>query len=219
MPREQMKLRTRSAIAASAAELFLQQGFTKVSMTQIADHAGVSRKTVGHYYPVKEDLVVDRFVDGDHQVVKLAAVRLGEEGALDAIHDHFQLGLLTRDPVTGLNDDPENIALYRMVQENDSLAARLHDWARREEDALTWSLDERCERAVHPEVSRSVAVMVLGQLALLARENWGFMLDGKKADAHYEYAIQRADDSWDLLKNGANGYHNIPELPGDHPEQ
>lgn len=58
--REQRKAETRQAISDVATELIIQRGFEAVSMSEIAEAAGVSRKTVFNYFASKEDLVFDR---------------------------------------------------------------------------------------------------------------------------------------------------------------
>ena len=58
--REQRKAETRQAISDVATRLIIERGFEAVSMTEIADAAGVSRKTVFNYFASKEQLVFDR---------------------------------------------------------------------------------------------------------------------------------------------------------------
>ncbi|PWQ87913.1 TetR family transcriptional regulator [Stenotrophomonas maltophilia] len=58
--REQRKAKTRQAISDVATELIIRRGFEAVSMSEIAEAAGVSRKTVFNYFASKEDLVFDR---------------------------------------------------------------------------------------------------------------------------------------------------------------
>ncbi|MBW8775681.1 MAG: TetR family transcriptional regulator [Stenotrophomonas sp.] len=58
--REQRKTEIRQTISDVATELIIRRGFESVSMSEIADAAGVSRKTVFNYFASKEDLVFDR---------------------------------------------------------------------------------------------------------------------------------------------------------------
>ena len=57
--REQRKAQTRQASDVATA-LIIRRGFEAVSMSEIAEAAGVSRKTVFNYFASKEDLVFDR---------------------------------------------------------------------------------------------------------------------------------------------------------------
>ena len=58
--REQRKAETRQAISDVATRLIIDRGFDAVSMSEIAEAAGVSRKTVFNYFTSKEQLVFDR---------------------------------------------------------------------------------------------------------------------------------------------------------------
>lgn len=50
---------TRAEIVAAAIGLFAVQGFDATSMEQVADAAGVSRRTIYRYFPTKDDLVFE----------------------------------------------------------------------------------------------------------------------------------------------------------------
>jgi len=58
--RERKKARTRRHIAESAARLFAERGYEKVSVTDVAREADVAEQTVYNYFPTKEQLVIDR---------------------------------------------------------------------------------------------------------------------------------------------------------------
>ncbi len=52
--REQNKARTRQSLADIAREMILARGFDEVTVTEIADKVGVSRRTFFRYFPTKE---------------------------------------------------------------------------------------------------------------------------------------------------------------------
>ena len=58
--RERRKQQTRQAISDIATEMFLASGFDAVTISQVAEAAGVAKMTVTNYFPRKEDLVFDR---------------------------------------------------------------------------------------------------------------------------------------------------------------
>jgi AcrR family transcriptional regulator len=70
--RERKKQRTRTLIAETARRLFLERGFDRVTVAEIAQEAEVAEKTVFNYFPTKEDL----FYSG---------LELFEERLLDAV--------------------------------------------------------------------------------------------------------------------------------------
>jgi AcrR family transcriptional regulator len=71
--REQRRQRTREAIVDAAAELFVERGFDAVSVSEIAQRAGVVEKTVFNHFPVKEGLVFES--DPPMRAALLDAVR------------------------------------------------------------------------------------------------------------------------------------------------
>ncbi|MFF2496257.1 TetR family transcriptional regulator [Agromyces sp. NPDC058064] len=69
------------ALAAAALALFDERGFDEVTMAEVADAAGVSRRTLFRYYPSKPDLVWGGFDEAIARFeASLAASRGGAEG-------------------------------------------------------------------------------------------------------------------------------------------
>ena len=58
--RERRKQEAREAISGVAMAMFEARGFDEVTISQVAEAAGVSKMTVTNYFPRKEDLVFDR---------------------------------------------------------------------------------------------------------------------------------------------------------------
>ena len=59
--RERKKRLMRQQLSDTATAMFLERGFDRVRVSEIAAACGVSEKTVFNYFPVKEALVMDRF--------------------------------------------------------------------------------------------------------------------------------------------------------------
>jgi AcrR family transcriptional regulator len=72
--RERKKRATRAAIHDAGMRLFAEQGFAGTTVDQIAEAADVSRATVFHYFPTKEDIV---FGDAPSAVHALAEALQG----------------------------------------------------------------------------------------------------------------------------------------------
>jgi AcrR family transcriptional regulator len=71
--RERKKRERREAIAGRALQLFIENGFERVSMREIAQVADVSEPTVFNYFPTKENLVFNE--DRERELALLQAVR------------------------------------------------------------------------------------------------------------------------------------------------
>ena len=74
-------------ISIKAEELFMQFGIRSVSMDDIANHLGMSKKTLYQYFADKDELV-EAVVDGHINEVEGECVHCKEE-AKDAIHEIF----------------------------------------------------------------------------------------------------------------------------------
>ncbi|MCA9894856.1 MAG: TetR family transcriptional regulator, partial [Anaerolineae bacterium] len=67
------------ALSDAALELFLKHGFEAVTVEEIAQVAGVSRRTFFRYYKSKEDVMVEHLDrDGERFIIELAARPLDE---------------------------------------------------------------------------------------------------------------------------------------------
>ncbi|MEU8732525.1 helix-turn-helix domain-containing protein [Streptomyces tendae] len=86
--RERKKAATRQAIADAALELFLEHGFERVSVRDVAERADVSTTTLFAHFPSKEALVFDREQEVDTALA--AAVRERPEGlgVVEALRAH-----------------------------------------------------------------------------------------------------------------------------------
>ncbi|AEN10652.1 MULTISPECIES: TetR/AcrR family transcriptional regulator [unclassified Streptomyces] len=86
--RDRKKAATRQAIADAALQLFLERGYDRVGIRDIADAADVSTATVFKHFSGKEALVFDQ--DQDRESALIAAVRERPSGQslLDALRQH-----------------------------------------------------------------------------------------------------------------------------------
>jgi AcrR family transcriptional regulator len=82
--RERKKRQTRQLILDTAARLFLERGFDRITVTEIARAAELSEMTVFNYFPTKEDLVFARMEFFEEQLMAAVEQRPPEESALAA---------------------------------------------------------------------------------------------------------------------------------------
>lgn len=198
--RERKKQRTHAAISDAAIRLFLEHGFNEVSVAQVAEAAEVSKRTLFAYFPTKEDLVVHRLADHETEPARVVRARPPGMTPLDALHTHHLERLVARDPVTGLNGDPEVRRLLRMILGTPSLVARMERFKSGAERALAEALRET---AGTPELTaRLAAVQIVAVQWSLALDNAERLAYGEPADARYPGAVADAELAFALLGTG-----------------
>ncbi|WP_415854480.1 TetR/AcrR family transcriptional regulator [Sinomonas sp. G460-2] len=131
--RERKKAATRKAISDAATALFLERGFDKVSIREIAEKADVSPTTVFAHFPQKEALVFDE--DDDQREQLVAAVRDRPTGTTitRALRDYFASELANTAPE---HDDETVRRFMTFIDETPALADYAQRMWVRHEDAL-----------------------------------------------------------------------------------
>ena len=93
--RQRKRALVHQTLVAAAFRLFRERGFAAVSVTDVADAAGVSRRSFFRYFPTKED-VVFAWQDGmTEDMVRVAAGRPAGEPPLVALR-HAVVGVVSR---------------------------------------------------------------------------------------------------------------------------
>ena len=125
--RERTRRAVQTDIAATAMELFLEHGFDAVTMDQIAQQAGVSRRSLFRYFGTKEDLVLGNLAEMGRESAGALRARPDHEPPWTALRQAFEV-------VAGSSSfSPERaFKISKMVHGTPSLRAR------RLEKQLTW---------------------------------------------------------------------------------
>ena len=193
--RERKKQLTYQAVSDTAIAMFLERGFDKVSVAEVAAAADISKPTLFRYFPSKEDLALHRFADHEDEAARVVAARADEESPLDALRRHYLDGLERRDPVTGLCDVPEVLAFLRMLYGTPSLVARMFAYQNRSEAALARALGGSTR-------DRLAASQIVAVLRVLGEENWRRIDTGVSADQAYPGAVEAAETAFAQLRSG-----------------
>ncbi|MER6101830.1 TetR family transcriptional regulator [Streptomyces sp. NPDC001832] len=193
--RERKKRLTYQAVSDAAIAMFLERGFDKVSVAEVAAAADISKPTLFRYFPTKEDLVLHRFADHEDEAARVVAGRAETESPLAALRRHFLDGLERRDPVTGLCDAPEVLAFLRLLYGTPSLVARMYAYQGRSEAALARALGDRMR-------DRLAAGQIIAVQRILALENWRRIDAGESADQAYGSAVENAELAFAQLRAG-----------------
>ena len=118
--RERRKQETRQAVSDIATRLFVANGFEEVTISQVADAAGVAKMTVTNYFPRKEDLVFDRAETVIGHLAEVVAARQPGESMLTAIRRDYAAAVARADVTLGLSSP----AFARMIAGSPVLATR-----------------------------------------------------------------------------------------------
>ncbi|MEE1810253.1 TetR/AcrR family transcriptional regulator [Streptomyces sp. BE133] len=193
--RERKKQLTYQAVSDAAIAMFLERGFDKVSVAEVAAAADISKPTLFRYFPTKEDLALHRFADHEDEAARVVAARADTESPLDALRRHFLDGLERRDPVTGLCDAPQVLAFMRLLYGTPSLVARMYAYQVRSEAALARALGDRVR-------DRLAAGQIIAVQRILGLENWRRIDAGESADQAYGGAVEAAELAFAQLRSG-----------------
>src|SRR5258708_11310648 len=129
---ERRKEEARQAISGAGMALFAAKGFDEVTISQVADAAGVSKMTVTNYFPRKEDLVFDRAEVIIRSLADAVAARAPGESLLAAIRRDYAERIAAGDVTLG----PPTAAFARMVHNSHVLTSRGRQIADLAEQAL-----------------------------------------------------------------------------------
>jgi AcrR family transcriptional regulator len=176
------KARTRRAISDIATRLFVQEGFERVTVAQIAQAAEVSVKTVFNYFASKEELFFDRADDVLDALVDAIHERPAGTTILESLH-----GVLAdrRVPFDRAGwaplADPQAYEAFRAFVETEHASTALRarrlviadGWSRRLAGALATEL-----RLPRDDVgAATLAAMIVATVGLRERELSGGMLE------------------------------------------
>jgi len=186
--RDRKKEKTRQAISDIATRLFVERGFDKVSVAEIAQEAGVARKTVFNYFPRKEDLVFDR----EEEVRALVREALAGRGwqppvaAFQALMRRLAEG---QHPLFRMSERP--VRFWRMVAESPALTARACELQVTLADDLAGMLADAVGRPPRDPSARLGATMLMATLVVAYREALRVFREGREPEAAFTSVLER----------------------------
>ncbi|WP_068061313.1 TetR family transcriptional regulator [Nocardia xishanensis] len=200
--RARKKQQTRENISHQATLLFLERGFDKVTIAEVAAAADVAKMTVTNYFPRKEDLALDLgevFVD---QLARIVREREPGESALAALRRAYLAAAADRDPVVGFSG-PE---FARMIAESPALTARLREFHDDREAALASTLAAETGAAPDDITPRVAAAQLGGVHRVLFEETVRRTLAGESNDEIAGALTEYIRVAFDALEPGLRKY-------------
>lgn len=198
--REQKKRETRQAISDHATQLFIERGFDKTTIADIATAARVAKMTVTNYFPRKEDLALDHHEEFVAGLALTVRERPQGRSALAALRAAYLDAVRRHDPVVGFTGP----AFAAMVAGSPTLLARLRDLHEQREEALAAELAAQTDQSdITP---RAAAAMLAGVDRALFRELQGRTLAGQDEHEIAAAMTDAAQRAYALLEPALGAY-------------
>jgi AcrR family transcriptional regulator len=198
--RERKKRETRQQISDVATALFAQRGFEAVTISQVAEAAGVAKMTVTNYFPRKEDLVFDRAGAVVAGLAAAFAARAPGESLLTAIRRDYARAAARSDVTIGLSG-PE---FARMVQSSPVLTGRGLEMLAQRERALGDAI--AAETGVDDPQQRIVAAALASVHRALYAEGMRRSLAGQDRAEITAVLAAEAERAFDRLEPSLGRY-------------
>ncbi|RMI31273.1 TetR/AcrR family transcriptional regulator [Nocardia stercoris] len=190
--RDRKKRETRQAISDTATRLFIQRGFDRVTIAEIAAAAGVSKMTVTNYFPRKEDLVLDTHEEFTAALAGAVATRPPGESALAALRRFYFEALAQRSYSLGI----ARPGFARLLLGSPVLLGRVRELQQEQEDRLAEVLIAEGGDAF---AARAAAAWIVGTYRLLFGEALLRSRDGIGADELAGHLGRAATEVFDRL--------------------
>jgi AcrR family transcriptional regulator len=198
--RERRKQEARRTISGVAMAMFEARGFDEVTISEVAEAAGVSKMTVTNYFPRKEDLVFDRAEVIIASLADAVAARAPGESLLAAVRRDYAERIAAGDVTLGVPTP----AFARMVGGSHALTSRRREIADLTEQALAAEI--AAETGGDSPRQRIVAAQLAAVHRVLFEEGTRRILAGEPCDEIGPALGEAAREAFDLLEPSVGGY-------------
>ncbi|HEY1323888.1 MAG TPA: TetR family transcriptional regulator [Streptosporangiaceae bacterium] len=198
--RERRKQQTRQMISDIATHLFAERGFDEVTISQVADAAGVAKMTVTNYFPRKEDLVFDRAGAVIGHLAKVVATRAPGESMLAAVRRDYAGAVARADVTLGLSSP----AFARMIMNSPVLTGRGLEMLNQRELALGDAI--AAETGTDGPQQRLVAALLASVHRVLYAAASERSLAGQPRAEICDFLAVAAAEAFDLLEPSLGSY-------------
>lgn len=208
--RERRKQQTRQTISDIATHMFAEHGFDEVTISQVADAAGVAKMTVTNYFPRKEDLVFDRAEAVIRHLADVVTTRAPGESMLAAVRRDYADSVARADVTLGMSSP----AFARMINNSPVLTSRGRDMLFQRERALGDAI--AAETSTDGPQERLVAALLAAPHRVLYAEASERSLAGQPRAEICNWLAVAAAQAFDLLEPSLGSYRIRDEAGGEH---
>ncbi|MEW1654081.1 MULTISPECIES: TetR/AcrR family transcriptional regulator [unclassified Streptomyces] len=209
--RERKKRQTRQRISEVAIGLFVERGFDRVTIAEVAAAADVSVNTLYNYYESKEDLVLPPDQASPERLAAIVRARRPGESAARAVLAHLRDELRRRDRAVGLTTGFGRV--FEMMRAAPTLTARLEDLGRQMTDALGVVLAEEAGATPDDQTPRVVASQIGWFHSLVYSEIGRRIVAGEGPATIAEAVLELLDLVEGTLSDTALAYATRPSDP------
>ncbi|MBF8190245.1 TetR family transcriptional regulator [Nonomuraea sp. K274] len=195
--RERKKRQTRRRISEVAIGLFVERGFERVTIAEVAAAAEVSVNTVYNYFEAKEDLVLPPEEASPQRLAGMVRDRPPGQSAAGAVLARLREEVRGRERRVGLSAGFGRV--LEMMMAAPTLTARLEGLGHQMTDALAAVLAEETGAAEGDPLPRVVAWHIGSLHALVLAEIARRTASGERPDAIAEAVLELLDVVESLL--------------------
>ncbi|WP_129843121.1 TetR/AcrR family transcriptional regulator [Streptomyces sp. RFCAC02] len=206
--RERKKRQTRRRLSEVAVRLFVERGFDRVTIAEVADAADVSVNTLYNYVESKEDLVLPRDEAASGRLADMVRERPPGRSAARAVLDRLREEVRRRDPALGLTEGFPPV--FAMMRAAPTLTARLEHLGRRMTEELATALAAETGAAPDDPMPRVVAAQLGCLHAQVFAEIGGRITAGEPPDGIAAAVLRLLDCAEEALGGALLDYAPAP---------
>ena len=187
------RLATRQRISDVATRLFIERGFDKVRVDEIADAADVSRMTVFNHFPRKEDMFFDLDEGAREELLASLQKRKPGKSPVEALRLFAHWAVANQRPYVRFFEEGSD-KFMATIQESEALKARARAIRDELTDVLTVALAESVKRQLPDPVASLAASLLVATWAVALVEAHRVFQQGhdlKKANKAFLGLIDR----------------------------
>ncbi|MGP3988260.1 TetR/AcrR family transcriptional regulator [Streptomyces sp. 3N207] len=209
--RERKKRQTRQRIHEVAMRLFVERGFDKVTIAEVAAAAEVSVNTLYNYFEAKEDLVLPPDQASPQRLAEIVRQRAPGESPARAVLSRLRAEVRGRERQLGLTEGFGPV--FEMMRAAPTLTARLGDLGGEMTDALTAQLAEETGAAPDDPALCAAASQIGWFHSLVFTEIGRRLVTGRTPDEIADDVLALLDAVEELLGERAFSYAVREERP------